>query len=159
VARRLGEVANGIYAARSYLERRGTPTTSDLGGHDLVDYDESYVYKPAISWFRQRTRGGRPVLRVNGSHGFLSALQAGMGVGPLPCWLGDSLPDLARVLPREGFNQELWLVLHQDLRHVARMRAVCEFFVHEMRRESARLLGRVGRKRVAATGARRGAAG
>ena len=57
-----------------------------------------------------------------------------MGVGPLPCWLGDQLPEVERVLPAAVRLDEVWLVLHRDLRHVARVRAVTEFFAREMRR-------------------------
>jgi DNA-binding transcriptional LysR family regulator len=146
VIRRLGDVANGLYAARSYLARRGRPTR-DLGGHDYVDYDETYLQKQAVAWFRQRARGGRCTVRVNGSHGIAAAISAGMGVGPLPCWLGDGTPGLERVLPAEGYDQDLWLVMHRDSRHVARVRAVAEFLVREMRRASPQLRGRPIRRR------------
>jgi DNA-binding transcriptional LysR family regulator len=142
VIRRLGDVANGLYASRDYLARCGRPRGSDLSGHDYVDYDETYINKEHIAWFRQITRGGRCTFRVNGSHGLEAAARAGMGVAPLPCWMGDAASDLERVLPTASVNNELWLVLHRDLRHVARVRALAEFFGREMRREAPRLLGR-----------------
>ena len=140
--RRLAEVATGLYAARAYLARRGRPRAQDLAGHDYIDYDETYMQKDAIAWYRQSARGGRCVFRANGSHGLAAAVEAGMGVGPLPCWLGDQLPGVERVLPAAGRVDEVWLVLHRDLRHVARVRAVTEFFGREMRRQAPRLLGR-----------------
>ena len=146
IIRRLGDVANGIYASRAYLARRGRPRGGDLTGHDVVDYDESYLQKQAISWFHQRTRGGRRAVRVNNSHGLAAAIAAGMGVGPLPCWLGNSTPGLERVMPEEGYVQDLWLVLHRDLRYVARIRAVADFFVAELKQMAPVLLGR-GRRR------------
>jgi DNA-binding transcriptional LysR family regulator len=146
VIRRLGEVANGLYAARSYLARRGHPAR-DLVGHDYVDYDETYLQRQAVAWFRRRARGGRCTARVNGSHGIAAAVAAGLGVGPLPCWLGDGTPGLERVLPAEGWDQELWLVLHRDSRHIARVRAVAEFFVREMRRAGPQLRGRPPKRR------------
>jgi DNA-binding transcriptional LysR family regulator len=145
VIRRLGDVANGLYAARSYLARRGRPAR-DLAGHDYIDYDETYLQKHAVAWLRQRARGGRCTVRVNGSHGILAAVAAGLGVGPLPCWLGDGSPGLERVLPGEAYDQELWLVMHRDSRHVARVRAVAEFFVREMRRAAPQLRGRATRR-------------
>jgi DNA-binding transcriptional LysR family regulator len=146
VIRRLGEVANGLYAARSYLARRGRPTR-DLTGHDYVDYDETYLQKQAVAWFRQRARGGQCAARVNGSHGIAAAVAAGLGVGPLPCWMGDGTPGVERVLPGEGYDQELWLVMHRDSRHVARVRAVAEFLVRVMRQAGPQLRGRPPRRR------------
>jgi DNA-binding transcriptional LysR family regulator len=142
VVRRLGDVTTGLYASPAYLARRGRPRGSEIPGHDYVDYDETYVNKEHIAWYRQITRGGRCTFRVNGSHGLEAAARAGMGVAPLPCWMGDSAPDLERVLPAMSINSELWLVLHRDLRHVARVRALAEFFGREMRHEASRLLGR-----------------
>jgi DNA-binding transcriptional LysR family regulator len=141
VARRLAEVMNGLYASRTYLARHGRPKGQDLSGHDFVGFDESYLHRQSLGWFAQRARGGRCTIRLNGSHGIVQAVAAHMGVGPLPCWLADSRPDLERVLPAEGFAQELWLVLHRDLRHVARIRAVAEFFVREMRAAAPVLRG------------------
>ena len=70
-----------LYAARSYLARRGRPRGGDLGGHDFVGFDETYQQKQLIGWLGQRARGGRCTLRTNSSHGILAAVQAGMGVG------------------------------------------------------------------------------
>jgi DNA-binding transcriptional LysR family regulator len=148
VVRRLGEVTTAIYASRAYLARRGRPHGSDLAGHDYVDYDETFLQKETMAWYRQCTRAGRCTFRVNGSHGILAAVRAGLGVGSLPCWLGDQTDGLERVLPAASRADELWLVMHRDLRHVARVRAVVEFFGREMRREAARLLGRGRRPRA-----------
>ena len=142
VVRKLGAVANGLYAARSYLARRGRPRGHDLAGHDFIGFDETYLQKQLIGWLGQRARGGRCTLRTNSSHGILAAVQAGMGVGPLPCWMGDAAEGVDRVLPAEQYAQDLWLVLHRDLRHVARVRVVCEFLAEEMRAAAARLRGR-----------------
>jgi DNA-binding transcriptional LysR family regulator len=130
------------------VARRGRPRGSDLAGHDFIDYDDTYLQKETISWYRQCTRGGRCTFRVNGSYGILAAVKAGMGVGPLPCWLADQTDGLERVLPAAVRLDELWVVMHRDLRHVARVRAVVEFFAREMRRQEARMQGRPRRSRA-----------
>jgi DNA-binding transcriptional LysR family regulator len=83
---------------------------------------------------------------VNGTHGIAAALNAGLGIGPLPCWLGDATPGLERVLSSEGYVQDLWLVVHRDLRHVARIRAVTTLIAAAIERAHARLLGRGGKR-------------
>jgi DNA-binding transcriptional LysR family regulator len=141
VVRRVAEVANGLYAARDYLARRGRPRSLDLGDHDVVAFDAGGTPNHPMSWFTHRARGGRPTVRLNSSPGILVAVQAGMGLGSLPCWLGDETAGIERVLPGESLVQELWLVMHRDLRHVARVRAVTEFFARELRRAAPRLRG------------------
>jgi DNA-binding transcriptional LysR family regulator len=141
VMRRLAPLANGLYASRDYLARRGRPRGHDLAGHDHVDYDESYQGRSEMVWYAQVARGARCTLRVNGSHGMAGAIEAGLGVGVLPCWMGDSIRTLERVLPGEAFAEDVWLVMHRDLRHVARIRVVTEFFSRELRKETPRLMG------------------
>jgi len=65
-----------------------------------------------------------------------------MGIGLLPCWMADPDPSLVRVLPNQASALELWLVMHRDLRHAARIRVVSEFFVREIGRAMPQLLGR-----------------
>ena len=145
LVRRVGDVGNGLFASRAYLDKRGRPR-NDLVGHDYIDYDETYLAKQAISWLSQRARGARRVLRVNNSHGIAAAVSAGFGVGPLPVWLGEMIPELERVLPAEAYTQDLWLVLHRDLQKVARIRAVADFLVAQLRLAGPRLQGQPPRR-------------
>jgi DNA-binding transcriptional LysR family regulator len=146
VIRRLGELANGLYASRGYLARRRRPQGRDLSGHDVIEYDETYLGKKEMAWLQQRGQGGRCALRVKGSHGVAAAIQADMGIGSLPCWMGDGLEGVERVLPAETYAEELWMILHRDLRHVARIRAVVDFLASELRQAAPRLLGRTPRR-------------
>jgi DNA-binding transcriptional LysR family regulator len=141
VMRKLAPLANGLYASRAYLDRRGRPRGDSLAGHDYVGYTEAYYGRGEMLWYAQLTRGARCTLRVRGSHGMAGAIEAGLGVGVLPCWMGDGMASLERVLPGEVQSEDVWLVMHRDLRHVARIRAVTEFFTRELRRETPRLMG------------------
>jgi DNA-binding transcriptional LysR family regulator len=142
VMRKLAVVSDGLYAARAYLARRGS--VADGGaGHDFIGYGIGFHHAGIIGWVSQRLRAARCVLTVNGSPGSLSAALAGMGIAELPCWLGDPHKELIRVLPEHAFSQDLWLVVHRDLRHAARIRVVSEFFAREMARHAATLAGQL----------------
>jgi len=141
VRRKLGDVADALYASRAYLERAGAVRRDDLGRHAYVDFDESYPRRETKAWMAQRLRGARCVLRVNGTPGVLAAVRAGMGIGLLPCWLADGDGELVRVLREHSLSQELWLVMHRDLRHAARIRVVADFFAREAQRAARQLLG------------------
>lgn len=146
VMRKLGDLADGLYASRDYLARRGRPAGPDLGDHDYIDYDDSYAGQSEIAWLRQLVRDCRCTVRVTGTHGMFGAIQAGLGIGVLPCWMGDTTDSLERVLPAERFSSDLWMVLHHDLRHVARIRVVAEFLVREVRAAASLLAGRPERR-------------
>jgi DNA-binding transcriptional LysR family regulator len=146
VMRKLGELVDALYASKAYLDQRGRPSGPDLGTHDYVDYDDTYAGGSETAWLRQVARNARCVLRVTGTHGMFGAIQAGLGVGVLPCWMGDATDGLERVLPTERYTSELCMVLHRDLRHVARIRAVAEFLTRALRADAARLAGRPERR-------------
>src|SRR5262249_51724937 len=48
-----------------------------------------------------------------------------LGIAELACFLGDPWPDLVRVWPQEPpTRRAVWLIVHQDMRRSARIRAV-----------------------------------
>ena len=52
------------------------------------------------------------------------AINAGMGLGFMPCAYGDANPALKRIRPiQPGFGIDVWLLTHPDLRSTARVRA------------------------------------
>jgi LysR family transcriptional regulator, regulator for bpeEF and oprC len=104
-ARRLGEVAYGLYASAAYLRRHGAPADPQaLLSHPLVVYAGA---APQGQW--QLTNGSdsvrlklRPRLRVNTGLAAAEALQRGLGIGVLPCRLAHPAGQrarLERVLP------------------------------------------------------------
>src|SRR5215471_6114077 len=55
----------------------------------------------------------------------LRAAANDIGIAELTCFLGDTSPDLVRVWPRETpAHRTVWLIVHQDMRHSARIRVV-----------------------------------
>ncbi|HEX6838376.1 MAG TPA: LysR family transcriptional regulator [Polyangia bacterium] len=141
VRRKLGDVSDALYVSRAYLDRVGAVRRDELGRHAYIDFDETYPRRETKAWMAQRLRGARCVLRVNGTPGVLAAARAGMGIGLLPCWLADGDAELVRVLREHSLSQELWLVMHRDLRHAARIRVVADFFAREVQRAAPQLRG------------------
>ncbi|WP_426954541.1 LysR family transcriptional regulator [Muricoccus radiodurans] len=59
--------------------------------------------------------------------GLAHAVAAGIGVGHLPCFLGDTWPGLVRLAPPDpAYASDLWLLTHPDLRHTPRVRALMD---------------------------------
>lgn len=73
----------------------------------------------------------------------LEAAKAGMGIGMLPCLIGDSEPSLCRLppgIPKPAYD--LWLLTHRDVRATARLRVFTKFLADAITAESDRLGGR-----------------
>lgn len=121
VGRRVTRLATAPYAAPEYLARR--PQSEDLRAHDWIGPDDSLDHLASARWMRAMLSPGAVVCRGNSLMALRAAARAGLGVAPLPCYLGDPDPSLRRVRPplRE-MDSALWLLTHPDLRRVARIR-------------------------------------
>lgn len=101
VARKVGTTDVALYAARSYLERHGTPKTlAALAGHDCVLYREP---SGRSRWALTGPSGKKERVTVSGRLSaddlpfVVAAVRAGAGIGLLPAVHGEDA--LERVLP------------------------------------------------------------
>ena len=123
VARRLGEEPFLLYGGETYLRRRGSPTDpNDLAEHEVVVYAGRH---PAAAWcataFARATVSlTAPSMQVVGA-----AIAAGLGLGVLPRRAASLFPPL-RAVSAVVARGAGWLVVHPDLRHVPRVRAVID---------------------------------
>ncbi|MBT3307380.1 MAG: LysR family transcriptional regulator, partial [Alphaproteobacteria bacterium] len=93
-----------------------------------LGFDDALSHLSAAKWMRDNLSDARFAMRSNNLLGLLSGAVAGMGVAPLPCFMGDAEPNLKRLFPPDPkIASELWLLTHEDLRHTARIRAFMDF--------------------------------
>ncbi|MCE6949699.1 LysR family transcriptional regulator [Cereibacter sphaeroides] len=84
----------------------------------------------------------RLVYRLNSLVGLAEAIAAGIGVGHLPCFIGDGRADLIRLSdPIPEFAADLWLLTHPELRHSARVRVFLDFVAGEIRKRKSLIEG------------------
>jgi len=145
VGRRVATIATAIYASRAYLAAH--PGLDDLGQHHCIVPDESLAHLAAARWLRRTVPRAADGYRVNSLMAALAAATAGLGLAALPCYLADGEPSLARVMPPLGeLDSALWILTHEDLRHVARVRAFLDAMAEGLARERHRLAGTGGRE-------------
>ncbi|PCI42934.1 MAG: LysR family transcriptional regulator [Alphaproteobacteria bacterium] len=119
IGRRLLTCATAAYASQEYIDR-----------HDLDDPAKSrWIGFGAHDWVK---KSAFPTLPVKGTFVSLmvqlEACRHGMGMGMLPCFLGDPEPALRRLSPPlQNPNFDLWLLTHPDTRTNARIRAFKDF--------------------------------
>ena len=66
----------------------------------------------------------------------------GLGAAPLPCYLGEPNPTLARLGPTlREWDLGLWILTHSDLRRSARVRAFMDFAGAELARHRRAIEG------------------
>jgi DNA-binding transcriptional LysR family regulator len=128
VARRVGVVVVGLYVSTEYRARFGVPTTLEeamsshllIGGNDIpTRMGSTGMQLPREISFRFRT---------DSELARLSAVEAGMGIGPVLVDLARTRADLHRVLADQvSIPLEIWLCGHDDLRRSARIRRVYDY--------------------------------
>ena len=121
VGRRLGEVATAIYRTR----RAAAPTR--LADARWVGPGDGLSHLASYRWIADAGFAARVALRVNSFIDVRHAIRAGIGIGILPCYLGDSDPELRRIgSPLPALSSPFWILTHPDLQRVVRIRAVME---------------------------------
>lgn len=143
VARKMGEIAISLYAAEDYLARRGMPDpATGCAGHDVIGYAGTAAKWPEAKWLSEVAASARVVLRCNSLLSVVAATGAGVGLGLMPCFKGDTEPGLRRLLPPvAALRRDIWLVVHPDLQQNARARAVLDFLAEVLQRERPLLAG------------------
>jgi molybdate transport repressor ModE-like protein len=143
VARRVATVATALYAAPGYWSQH---RKHDLAEHDWIAPDDSLSHLGSARWLAAHVAPERIVHRADSLLALQAAAIAGLGVAPLPCFLGDREPALQRVgepLPEAAVP--LWLITHPDLRRVRRIGTVIEFLAEQLHAQQALFEGGMAR--------------
>lgn len=131
VAKKVGAIPIAFFAHRDYLARRGEPTTlEELATHDLIGPDRSRIDIEAGAQLFPMLKRDSFNTRTD-SHPAAAALaRAGLGVALMHRQIGMADPVLKPVLPDlTVIALETWIVTHEDLRTVPRVRAVFDHLV------------------------------
>lgn len=118
-----------LYCSRSYAERNGVPKSpAELSGHALVGIDPHVRDRPIFHWARQHFPSEAVVVvRQNSVPAVFASVRNGLGVGFYSEFIAAPDPELVRCFrPPVPPAAEIWLVTHERLRQVARVRAVME---------------------------------
>lgn len=128
VGRKVATVRYAVYAATRYLAGR-----DDLGAADV----EAVTWVGGADrsrWLRRNFPHARIALRVDSPMSLVAALRSGLGLGLLPCFMGEQEPALTRVPTTfEESGWGLWVLSHPDLRTTARVKALRDFVVRTLR--------------------------
>ncbi len=130
VTRKLTDYSLGIYATRAYLDQHGTPEDQrSLETHRLVGYVEGYAYSTALDYVNTLFAGAPTNFQCTSAIGQLEAVRAGLGLGIVHDFIAGQHPHLVRVLPERRARRIYWIVEHEDVRGLGRVRAVHDHIV------------------------------
>ncbi len=130
IGTRLTTVASAVYGSVGYCKAYKSGQFDEKWiGVDCCDYHRT--------WTKQACPTNEHAFCVDETSLTVAALKEGLGVGYLPCFLGDAEPTLARARePEQQHDLGLWLLYHRDLRNVKRV----TLFREHMQREIKQLV-------------------
>jgi DNA-binding transcriptional LysR family regulator len=134
ITRRVAELKLGVYAANTYLSRRGIPRIADdLLKHDVVGYDRAEEIIKGFAALGVSVDRHFFAVRCDDQVAYWRLVVAGAGIGFSQVRLGDAEPLVARVLPDfEIPPLPVWLTAHAGLRTNLRVRRVFDFLADRL---------------------------
>ena len=142
VGRRVARIAWALYGRAVDFPGPEAVGLQQLYGRSWVAPGEGLGALSATRSITEHVRPERIAYRVNTVLGLAEAVEAGIGIGPLPCFIADARPALVRLAPPEpGWAADLWLLTHPDLRHAARVRVFLDFLAGEIAKQRAFIEG------------------
>ncbi|WP_299812035.1 LysR family transcriptional regulator [uncultured Roseibium sp.] len=132
----------GFYMSRDFARR----FSGTLG----VSHDPAPLACVAFKWWgrgvpkdiRARYPGAYVSLVTDDMIAHCAAVKAGMGIGRLPCFLGDPDPELIRLPGLDPLPYfDIWILTHPDLKNVSRIRTFLRFAADAFKDKSALYMG------------------
>ncbi|USI71833.1 LysR family transcriptional regulator [Sphingomonas morindae] len=142
IAAKLTDYRLGVYAADPLVAREGAvPTVAALRQRALIGYVPDLIYAPELRYLAELDERLEARLRSSSIIAQARLIQGGAGYGILPCFLGDALPGVTRLLPGVAILRSFWLVVHRDMRRVGRVAAFLDWLRAETAAAQETLLG------------------
>lgn len=121
ITRRIGRLEYGVYGP-------GQGPTEAL---PWITYEDGMADLPQRRWVAERSdesASASPALLVNDAETLIQGAIAGLGRAILPVTVADKVPGLARLDgDPSAMSREAWLMVHPELRDLARIRAVIDW--------------------------------
>lgn len=138
VTAKLTDYSLGLFAHPGYLADHPAPVdAADLARHRLIGYVPDYAYSTALDYVRTLFAEAPTTFQCTSAIGQLEAVRAGLGIGIIHDFIAARHPDLTRVLPDRRASRAYWVVEHEDVRGLGRVRAVHEHLTASIRADRA----------------------
>jgi DNA-binding transcriptional LysR family regulator len=132
VGREVLPMRHGIYGSQKYLEEMN-------GSVDAVLFRGDNEYP---EWIKEHFPEPASVMRTDDITTMLTAVREHHGLARMPCYIGDSDPDIRRLDVRlSPSTWGIWILSHVDLRSTARVRVCRDFLVAAIEKKRDLVLG------------------
>jgi DNA-binding transcriptional LysR family regulator len=133
IGRRAAKIGWALYG-RSVDFPDSTPQAEEsLRDRSWISLGDQFGAFKVVQHVQKIVPAERVIYKINTVLGLTEAVEAGIGIGYLPCFIADKRPALHRLgPPQAGYAADLWLLTHPDLRHSPRVRLFLDFMAQEL---------------------------
>jgi len=133
VGRRLATLSWAVFASRKLTQ--SLPSGIEMTQAPWIGLADPIADIAAAKWMASAIPSSQVRVRVNAMSSVLAAIEAGLGYGVLPCFVGDRCPGMVRInQPVLEGASSLWILTHPDLRQSARVRVFLDYAGRELGR-------------------------
>lgn len=136
-ARKLVDYDLGIYAARSNAAAQPEEGGLSLTDHLFVGYIDELLFTRELDYLPLVERNLRPRMKSSNLLAQQQMIAAGYGIGMLPAFLARHDPRLVRIRRDISIRRTFWMIVHSDLKDLARVRVTMDFLVSQAQSERA----------------------
>jgi DNA-binding transcriptional LysR family regulator len=135
VTQHIGDIALGVFAARSYLAERGTPASlADAAGHDFVGFDKHLHIIEGMARAGIQVDRGFYKVRCDDHIAYWELVRAGCGIGFAQTNIGQADPLVVQLMKDVAIPPlPIWLTAHAAMRQTPRIRRVWELLAEGLR--------------------------
>jgi DNA-binding transcriptional LysR family regulator len=136
IAKKVGDADAVLYATPGYIDRIGNPTTTEELRHaHFVNLDHGGMMMKGLNRLGLGLTEENFPLLTESYLVMWELVRQGAAIGILDAYIGDSDPNVKRVLPDlEPLIFPIWLVSHRELNTSRRIRRVFDFLAEELHR-------------------------
>jgi DNA-binding transcriptional LysR family regulator len=142
VGRRVATIAWALYGRADDFPDPQAIDWESLYDRDWVSLGDNLAALKAVKFVHEHVAPERIGYKVNTVLGLAEAVEQGLGISHLPCFIGDARPGLVRLgPPNPEFSAGLWLLTHPDMRHSPRVRVFLDFIAGEVAKQRKHIEG------------------
>lgn len=135
-ATKLTDYSLGLYAAKSYLAKRGAPASKDeLKEHELVGYVDDLIYTPELEFNKSFWAGWESQFEISSALAQVTAVRAGAGIGVLHDFAVRDDPDLIALFPETKAERSYWVVWHEAMDAIPHIAVTTRFIIETVRQD------------------------
>lgn len=139
ITRHVLDIPLGVFAARSYVQRRGRPSTvKEMHSHDLVGYDRLTLILDAMAAMGIPAKPEDFPVRTDNQTAYWELVRAGAGIGFVQAPVGRADPSVVEIdIGLELPALPVWLTAHEAVRRTPRVSRVWELLDRGLRGDMA----------------------